>query len=433
MWTFLIIAIIVFAFVQRRRYGRMCGGGGGCMPLFERKMQRRVDRAASKFERKSERTRARAGEPPEEIPRFRTDEEREVYERARKRVAAKADFYMHLVRYAIVIGALFVLNMLVSPWFQWWLWPAFFWGLFLIFRFGRVFGWRWIHDRVFEPAVKREVEREMTREREVMQTKNQASLDELTASFAHEIRNPIAAAKSLVQQMGEDPTSSENIEYAKVALDELARVERSVSHLLKYAKEEDYRFDNVNLALVLDAALTQMRGKLEAANVSVSRNYITGPTVRADAEKLGHVFTNMIDNSIDAMVSASGERRLELSIRSTGNGAACVILRDTGCGIPKEKIGKIFNPFYTTKSSGTGLGMGIARKVIEAHLGRIDVTSEVGVGTEFTVSIPLADAARGDAEARAAKSSGDDTRTSATAAEGDRANGGFDGSATGGR
>ena len=104
-------------------------------------------------------------------------------------------------------------------------------------------------------------------EKEQLRTEKQASLDELTATFAHEIRNPIAAAKSLVQQMGEDPTSHENVEYAKVALDELARVERSVSHLLKYAKEEDYKFENVNLAWVLDGALTQMRSKLEANSV----------------------------------------------------------------------------------------------------------------------------------------------------------------------
>ena len=185
-----------------------------------------------------------------------------------------------------------------------------------------MYGWRWIHERVFEPAVQREVQREVTREKEVLRTEKQASLDELTASFAHEIRNPIAAAKSLVQQMGEDPTSNENVEYAKVALDELARVERSVSHLLKYAKETDYGFENVGLASVLDHALTEMRAKLEANQVSVSRNYIGGPTVRADADKLRQVFTNVIDNAIDAMESNAGERRLEFGIVSLHPGTA---------------------------------------------------------------------------------------------------------------
>ena len=230
-------------------------------------------------------------------------------------------------------------------------------GFGLASHFVAVFGWRWIHERVFEPAIQREVDREVTEEREVLRTEKQASLDELTATFAHEIRNPIAAAKSLVQQMGEDPTSAENVEYAKVALDELARVERSVSHLLKYAKEEDYNFDNVNLSGVLDGALTQMRSKLEANSIKVSRNYLSGPTVRADADKLRQVFSNMIDNAVDAMASTTGERQIEVAIQRGRGGTATVILRDNGCGIPEDKIGKIFNPFYTSKQNGTGLGL----------------------------------------------------------------------------
>ena len=322
------------------------------------------------------------------------DAERKAYERARRRAAREAGFYVHLMWYGIVIGSFMIVNLIVSPSFEWWVFPALGWGVGLASHFGGVYGWRWIHERVFEPAVQREVQREVTREKEVLRTEKQASLDELTASFAHEIRNPIAAAKSLVQQMGEDPISNENVEYAKVALDELARVERSVSHLLKYAKETDYVFENVGLASVLDQALTEMRAKLEARQVSVSRNYIGGPTVRADAEKLRQVFTNVIDNAIDAMESNPGERRLEFGIVSLHPGTASVVIRDNGCGIAEDKLAKIFNPFYTTKKNGTGLGMGIAKKVMDAHSGRIEVQSKPAIGTEFRLSIPLADAAR---------------------------------------
>jgi hypothetical protein len=150
----------------------------------------------------------------------------------------------------------------------------------------------------------------------------------------------------------------------------------------------------VGLASVLDHALTEMRAKLEANHVSVSRNYIGGPTVRADADKLRQVFTNVIDNAIDAMESNAGERRLEFGIRSLYPGTATVVIRDNGCGIPEDKLAKIFNPFYTTKKNGTGLGMGIAKKVMDAHSGRIEVQSKPGTGTEFRLSIPLADAIR---------------------------------------
>ncbi|HUA35703.1 MAG TPA: ATP-binding protein [Candidatus Binataceae bacterium] len=381
---------------------------------FESKWARKFEAKAERIERRMRRrfdhqTRRYGGAPVNPVdehprPTFKNDAERQAYDRARKRASAEAGFYVHLMWYGVVIGFLFLINLLTTS-YPWFLWPAMGWGFGLASHFTAVYGWRWVHQRVFEPAIQREVHREVLQEKEQLRTEKQASLDELTATFAHEIRNPIAAAKSLVQQMGEDPTSHENVEYAKVALDELARVERSVSHLLKYAKEEDYKFSNVNLAGVLDGALTQLRAKLEAKQVVVSRAYLGGPTVRADADKLRQVFSNIIDNAIDAMESTQTGRRLDLAIQNTGNGTATVILRDNGCGIAADKLGKIFNPFYTSKSTGTGLGLGVAKKVIDAHRGTIEVTSTVGTGTEFKISVPLADAVREESPAEEAHES----------------------------
>src|SRR5262249_23955791 len=271
-----------------------------------------------------------------------------------------------------------------SPRYPWFLWPAFGWGIGIFSHWMGVFGSRLVRQHFFDPAV----ERELRRERASMQTEKQASIDELSSSIAHEIRNPIAAAKSLVQQMGEDPQSVENVEYAHVALDELDRVERRIAHLLKFAKEEDYAMAPVNLASVVDAALTQLRGKLDAARVAAVRNYITGPTVIADAEKLKQVLANVLDNAIDAFDGVPENRRVEVFIENGGSNAV-VRVRDNGSGIPEDKLGRIFNPFFTTKEKGTGLGMAISKKIVEAHAGAMDVTSEVGRGTEFVVSLPL--------------------------------------------
>src|SRR6185295_6845491 len=97
-----------------------------------------------------------------------------------------------------------------------------------------------------------------------------------------------------------------------VALDELDRVERSISHLLKYAKEEDYNFGMVNIANVVDAALLELKAKLDLAKVQVTRNYIGGPTVLADGEKMRQVFANILDNAIDALEPLAEGRRIDL-------------------------------------------------------------------------------------------------------------------------
>jgi signal transduction histidine kinase len=361
---------------------------GGCHD-FGRRSDRRRERMQARHDWRWRRWEDAASKDQDADP---TKESGDPMVRARRRAAAEAGFYAHLMVYASVITLLFIINMLT--WGHgpsrpphnhlWFLWPAFGWGIGIFSHFMGVFGQRFLRERFFQPVL----ERELRSARANMQTEKQASLGELSSTIAHEIRNPVAAAKSLVQQMGEDPTSVENVQYAKVALDELDRVERRISHLLKYAKEEDYRFALVNLASVVDGALTQVRAKLDAAKVAVARNYIGGPTVRADADKLAGVFANVLDNAVDALEPVAEGRRIDLFIEN-GGGDATVRLRDNGSGIAPDKLDRIFNPFFTTKEKGTGLGMAIARKIVEAHDGSIAVASEVGRGTEFRITLPL--------------------------------------------
>ena len=380
---FLMAAFLFCHFNRRlRHYRRRIGDGDTCGDGWNRQWgeqwQRHARRAARRAAREATRWGRQAAEPAKSL-----SPEEEALRRARRRAAAQAGFYAHLMSYLGVIAFLALINLFTTR-YPWFIWPALGWGIGLFSHWMAVFGSHLVRERYFDPAV----ERELRRERATMQTEKQASIDELSSSIAHEIRNPIAAAKSLVQQMGEDPTSVENVEYAKVALEELERVEHRVSHLLKYAKEEDYSFALVNLANVIDSALTQLRAKLDAAKIAISRNYIAGPTVQADAEKLRQVFANLVDNAIDALATIPEGRRIDLFLEN-GDGLATVRVRDNGCGIPPEKLDRIFNPFFTTKEKGTGLGMAISKKIVEAHEGAIAVASEVGRGTEFKVTLPL--------------------------------------------
>src|SRR5262245_8965415 len=190
--------------------------------------EQRLERRRRRFERREAARTTATTPPPGAVPDADDG-------RARRRARVVGAFYIHLLNYLGVMAFLALINLLTTP-YPWFLWPALGWGIGLFAHYMAVFGTHMVHERLVEPVV----EREVRRERVVQQTEKQASIDELSSTIAHEIRNPIAAAKSLVQQMGEDPHSVENVEYARVALEELDRVEHRVSHLLKFAKEEDY-------------------------------------------------------------------------------------------------------------------------------------------------------------------------------------------------
>lgn len=329
------------------------------------------------------RRRLRRGESLEAAAGAGARSEDESLRRARRRAKAQVGFFIHLLSYLGVIAFLALINLLTTG-YPWFLWAATGWGIGLFAHYMAVFGGHMVHERFFQPTI----ERELRREKLAMNSEKQASIDELSATIAHEIRNPIAAAKSLVQQIGESPQSVENVEYAKVAVEELDRVERRISHLLRYAKEEDYRFELINVATVVDASLTQLKARLDQAKVKIARNYIGGPTLLGDAEKLRQVFGNILDNAADAFPPESVDRRIEVFIENGGR-VATVRLRDNGCGIRADQLERIFNPFFTTKEKGTGLGMAISKKIVEAHEGTIDVISEENKGAEFIVTLPL--------------------------------------------
>jgi len=399
----LLVAVYLFLHVRHRINGGEAArpwrgrAEGDCQNEWHakwvRKMQGHVEREQRHLERKVARAEKRYGITLA-VPAARVAEaaaaaasdaasDALVLQRARKRAKAEAGFYIHLLWYLGIVALLALINLLTTS-YPWFIWPALGWGIGIFSHYMGVFGGAAVRERYFEPAV----EREVRQQRAVMQTEKQASIDQLSSTLAHEIRNPIAAAKSLVQQMGEDPQSVENVEYAKVAIDELDRVEKRISHLLRYTKEEDYLFEPTNLAGVVDAALTQLRAKLEGAQVRVVRHYIGGPTINGDKEKLKQVFANVVDNAIDALGGAVEDRRLELFIENGGR-RAIVRLRDNGAGMTPEQAERIFNPFFTTKETGTGLGMAISRKIVEAHEGTIDVVTEPGRGSEFAVTLPL--------------------------------------------
>lgn len=230
--------------------------------------------------------------------------------------------------------------------------------------------------------------------RRQLEGRHSKNLETLSASLAHEIRNPITAAKSLVQQMGEDPAAQENVEYAKVALEELDRVERSIAHLLRYAREEEVQPESMVLSDVTSSAIETFQERVERAGVDVEQAVDEHTEMRGDPEKLRRVVINLVGNALDAL-EAHRVPHPRLTLTGGCNLAGTEVwlkVRDNGPGIEPERLDKIFSPFHTSKEGGTGLGLAITKKLVEAHQGTIDVRSSPGEGTEFELVFPRAPA-----------------------------------------
>lgn len=254
-----------------------------------------------------------------------------------------------------------------------------------------------LRDRLIGEEVRKRVRSSVHEERRQMEGEHARSLEHLSASIAHEIRNPITAAKSLVQQMGEEPGGPDNAEYARVALQELERVERSISHLLRFAREEDMRLASVRMADVIDSALETFRDRAKREHVEIVRQIDCEGLMRGDAEQLRRVVINLVGNAMDA-VGAAGREKPRIVVAMGENLAGSEVwLRIAGNGLGMEEASRerVFDPFVTSKENGTGLGLSIVKRIIEAHGGRIELSSTSSEGTEFVLGFPKSGASRG--------------------------------------
>ena len=306
--------------------------------------------------------------------------------RARRRANQRIAFLTHLGSYVATLAIVLVTTRSVRVFAI----VALSWGIGLFCHYLWALTAPKLRDRWVEQEVGARSADGVKTERREVETRSRRSLEDLSASIAHEIRNPITAAKSLVQQMGEDPGSNDNLEYAETALSELDRVERSISHLLRYARDEEPRMNILELRSVAIAAVEGLRDRAESAGVELTIEFDRAGEMPGDAEKLRRVIENLISNALEAIATTQVESP-QVSILGGENLAGTEIwLRviDNGPGISQPNSERIWSPFYTTREAGTGLGLALSRKTIEAHGGRIELVETQQTGTEFILSFP---------------------------------------------
>ncbi|MGO8988666.1 MAG: ATP-binding protein [bacterium] len=218
-----------------------------------------------------------------------------------------------------------------------------------------------------------------------------ASLGTLTAGLAHEIRNPLVAIKTLTQLLPERLEDEEfRDQFLKIASGEVDRIATLVNELLDFARPSDPRLDFENINTILDGMILLVSTETKKKKVDILRSYADLPPAQIDREQIKQVFLNILLNAIQA-TSDNGKITVKTRsfIKPGGEPYIQVECTDTGCGIPPEHIEEIFNPFFTTKSTGSGLGLSISHQIIQEHRGYIDVESQWGRGSSFFINLPV--------------------------------------------
>lgn len=236
-------------------------------------------------------------------------------------------------------------------------------------------------------------------EEEVRRNEKMAAIGTLAAGVAHEIRNPLSSIKGYATYFTQRfPEGSDDREAAAVMVSEVNRLNRVITDLLGLAKPTDVKLKPVCAQLVVEHVLRLLRQNAANRNIKISCKYARKiPQVMADMERLSQALLNLCLNALDAMEKGG---KLLLTV-SGGHDKLCLIVADTGPGIPPEIIQKIFDPYFTTKRTGTGLGLPMVHKIVKGHHGSIDVSSFVELrdsdgnivksgGTIFRIWLPVA-------------------------------------------
>jgi two-component system NtrC family sensor kinase len=225
---------------------------------------------------------------------------------------------------------------------------------------------------------------------ELVRAEKLAAIGELAAGVAHEINNPMAIIRGNVELLQMSVSAeAENREEVDTIYLQVGRVERIVSNLIKFARQEQTCFGGVDINRMLHEILTQVRHQIPLTGITSVEQYDSElKSILGDSDQLQQVFTNLVINGIQSMQAEGGTLTLGTLLHVEA-GVCEAIISDTGSGIAEEILEQIFNPFFTTKKQGVGLGLSISYGIIKEHGGRIDVQSEIGKGTTFRVVLPV--------------------------------------------
>jgi len=220
----------------------------------------------------------------------------------------------------------------------------------------------------------------------VRRVEQMAAVGEMAAGLAHEIKNPIASLRGSIQLLKEDiPYDPDHDKLMRIVLREADRLSSLVTDFLLFARPPAGRMEIFDLGEALAETATLFeRDIICRGRILITTNIIPGIHIEMDPAHLHQIFWNLLLNAAEA-IKDSGEIHTEM--HPLRNKQIDIRVIDNGCGMSKETMQSIFNPFVTTKPQGTGLGLSIVHRIVESYNGRLNVESEPGRGTVFTLRL----------------------------------------------
>ncbi len=235
----------------------------------------------------------------------------------------------------------------------------------------------------------RDLSEQKAMEEQLNRKKRLTAMGELAAGVAHEIRNPLNAIATIVQQLDKDFEPSEHKEeyhsLARLVYNEVKRINRTIQDFLQFSKPEPLRPQEFEIASLIGQIEMQYQKEARQKGITLEVKLHWNGTIVADRDKLAQVLSNLVRNAIEAMENPG---RISMEVHKLENDWLQLTVSDTGPGIPQEVQAKIFNLYFTTKASGTGIGLSIVQRIVDQHNGVIRLKSSPGQGTAFLIQIP---------------------------------------------
>ncbi|GAB4091154.1 two-component system sensor histidine kinase NtrB [Flaviaesturariibacter terrae] len=211
----------------------------------------------------------------------------------------------------------------------------------------------------------------------------------LVRTLAHEVRNPLNNINMSVEQLVGDGITEDSTLFLDIIQRNSKRIGDLITELLDTSRPTELTFERCTLQSVMDESIQEALDRITLQHIQLKVRYEEQPCpINANKEKLKIAFLNIIINAVEAMPN-DGSGSLDISI-TTDDGRHITVIRDNGCGISEENISRLFEPYYTSKRNGMGLGLAATLNILQAHKAQIDVSSVVGQGTTFTISFPAA-------------------------------------------